>query len=577
MKEKWKIIISSVIASIIGLSALSGCFGNEDNRDTTPKNYTLQYTDDGGTHQINVTSGEAYVLEDIPQRLGYKFLGLFDAVEGGNQYVSDRGASLSTFEDGKNLVLFPHWEAEQYDIILDFAGAEVTANRHYTVYYGSPLPQLPLDLRLENNEFCGWYTGKNCGGAQVADKYGLIPTVSIVNGENFNLFDGNARIELYAGFKTATYNVTLVFGDNMQNETVKVPYNTSVKNIYYVTRDLDGRAVLNWSLQADGSDFTGTILRDTTLYAKEWGTTIEFDTDGGERLAPLVAQSDAPIVLPTPQKDLYSFVEWKKPDGISAEFNAMPEENTTLKAVWQPKIVFDSNGGNEIRDYCNPSGALISLPLPKRDGYTFAGWFTPDKKLYTTRKMPAVGLRLKAGWYKQKTKTKIFLDSNNFSEVIYWQTPAIKYTLNFKEEAPEIDWENTVYVSIDFHADFKHIMAKIRGNEEKIIYENSASPDIYATREHFYFYNQAQISDAYYMDKIPVDHGKGKINTDYTTTDFNVALEVTGGKTYLALGADKYVKSKANETIYIEYYVIGWRMTNFWAEIHYPDTSQLYL
>ena len=33
---------------------LSGCFGG----DGKPKNYTLQYTDDEGTHQITVTDGE---------------------------------------------------------------------------------------------------------------------------------------------------------------------------------------------------------------------------------------------------------------------------------------------------------------------------------------------------------------------------------------------------------------------------------------------------------------------------------------------------------------------------------------
>lgn len=576
MNRRFKAIAAGLAASVICLTTFAGCFGG-GTTDGTPKEYTLQYTDDNGTHQITVTGGEAYVMESIPQKSGYKFLGLFDAAEGGKQYVSAQGSSLSVFEDKKNLVLFPQWKAEQYDLVLDFAGAEVTASRSYTVEYGSSLPQLPLNLQLEHNEFCGWYTQENCGGTQVADKYGLIPTVSVVNGDNFNLFDGNARINLYAGFKTATYTVTLNFGGGMNSEKVKVPYNTSVKDIVYNTRNAQGEAVLSWSKQEGDTPFTGAIVQDTTLYATEWATTIEFDTDGGERLAPLVARAGAQIALPTPQRELYSFVKWEQINGTAAELAVMPQSNTTLKAVWKPKIVFDTNGGNKMKDYTSASGTAITLPTPVREGYVFAGWFTPDKQPYTTNRMPAVGKLLKAGWYRQKTKIKTFLDKSSYSEVIYWKTPAIKYTLNFMEEAPEVNWENTVYVSIDFHADFKHIMAKVRGNDETIIYENPSSTDIYATKEHFYFYSQAQMSDAYYMDRLFLDHGNGQINTTYTTIDFSTALEVKGGMAYMALAADKYMKSKANETIYIEYYVTGWRMTNFWAEIHYPDTSVLYL
>ncbi len=572
MKVKFKFAAAVLAAVLLGVTPIAGCIND------APKNFTIQYTDDNGTHQLMVTGGESYVLESVPQRTGYDFLGLFDQIEGGKQYITAQGNSLAVFNNNSNIVLFPQWKARQYSVILDYAGAEVTASREYKVEYNGKLPELPLNLKSPHKEFCGWYTQENCEGIQVCDKFGLIPVVSEINESNFDISGENNRINLYAGFKAATYTVVLNFDNGLTAETVKVPYDTPVKNLIYNTRNSRGEGVLFWKRSPDDvTPFTGNIVESTALYAAEWATTIEFDTDGGERLAPLVARPGAQISLPAPQRDLYNFVNWEKPDGSAAEFAVMPQSNTTLKAVWKPKIVFDSNGGEEITDICDKSGTLISLPKPLREGYVFGGWYTPDKQLYTSRKMPAVGTRLKAGWYKQKTKIKTFLDKNSFSEVIYWQTPAIKYTLNFKEEAPEVDWDKSVYVSVDFHAEMKHIMAKIRGNEEKIIYENPNSTDIYASKEHFYFYNQTQISDAYYMDKVLADHGNGKINTTYTTTNFSASLEVNGGIAYIALGADKYMRSKANETIYIEYYITGWRMTNFWAEIHYPETSKLYL
>lgn len=67
-----------------------------------------------------------YTMPSIPQRTGYTFEGLFDAEVGGTQYVSANGSSVSVFSDKKNMVLFPHFKAKTYSIILDYQEAEVT-------------------------------------------------------------------------------------------------------------------------------------------------------------------------------------------------------------------------------------------------------------------------------------------------------------------------------------------------------------------------------------------------------------------------------------------------------------------
>lgn len=561
MKEKIKSLLATFITVAMFAITLSGCFGG----DGKPKNYTLQYTDDEGTHQITVTDGEPYSLENVPQRTGYEFLGLFDAETGGKQYVSAQGASLSVYEDKKNTVLFPQWKAKQYNLILDFQGAEVTSSRSFTVDYGSSLPQLPIDLQLEHKEFCGWYTKENCGGTQIADKFGLLPVVSVVNGDNFDLSQDNARINLYAGFTTATYSVTLDFGSGLGTETLKVPYGTDVKNIIYNTRTASGEAVLSWSRTAGDTNnlFTGTIVQNTTLYAVEWAPAIEFDCAGGERIAPVVARAGAAITLPVPARNLYKFLQWEDRNGYASNLTVMPSSNVTLKAVWQAKIVFDSNGGESVNDISEKSGVLITLPSPEREGYIFAGWYTADKQLYTSQKMPSSGTLLKAGWYREKTKLKTFLSGSSESAVIWHKTPNLysSFNIDFTEECSEIDWMKTVNVIIDFHANIKH------GRDSKY------APEPYYTKEHFYFYSQPNISDAYIMEHIIVDHGNGSLNESYVTCNFTAKLPVSGGKIYTALGSDKDAKTwNAAANFYT-----GWRMTNFWAEIHYPDTSNLYL
>ena len=106
MKKKGLFAIALSVVLACCIAVFVGC-AEKQPEDTTPKEYTIQYTDDAGSHQITVTAGMPYALDVVPERTGYTFIGLFDAEVGGTQYVSSSGASLSPFTDGKNMVLFP--------------------------------------------------------------------------------------------------------------------------------------------------------------------------------------------------------------------------------------------------------------------------------------------------------------------------------------------------------------------------------------------------------------------------------------------------------------------------------------
>ncbi len=418
MKGTIKSFLAVLIAAAMCCATLSGCFGDCFGGDTTPKEYTLQYTDDSGTHQITVTGGEPYSIESVPQRDGYEFLGLFNAETGGKQYVSAQGASLSVYSDKKNLVLFPQWKAKQYSLVLDYQGAESSGARSFTVEYGSNLPALPLDLHLEHKVFCGWYTKENCGGLQVADKNGLVPVVSVVNKDNFILSQDSTRINLYAGFTTATYSVTLNFGSGLGTETIKAPYGTNVKDLVYDTRNVNGEAVYKWSSKSDLSDeFYGSVEGELMLYAKVWANAVNFNTDGGKKLAPVVAATGANITLPEPEKDLCKFLYWEY-NGQRYTATTMPSTSITLKAVWQAKIALDENGGSGVDDISVLAGNSITLPTPVKEGFIFAGWYKKDKELYTSTTMPSTGVALTAGWYKAEQKTVTLVDNNLDKKIV---------------------------------------------------------------------------------------------------------------------------------------------------------------
>ncbi len=411
MKKRGFTAVCAVLAMLFFCTAFfAGC----DNTLDDAKEYTIQYTDDSGTHQITVTSGMPYSLDVIPQKTGYVFTGLYDAEVGGTQYVSANGASVSPFTDKKNMVLFPQFKAKDYTVILDYQGSAVTGGRQFTVPYGSSLPELPKNLTGEHKVFSGWYTKANCEGVQVADAYGLIPVVSVLNDTNFDL--SGEYVYLYAGFEGEKFTVTCCFETGMDTEELQIEYGTPVSQIVPKTR-VNGNAPLTWSKTQDGEAWNGKVESDMVLYALEYAPVIELDSNGGGKVNPVVARAGATISLPTPTKDMSKFAYWEDMQGNKYTSTTMPSKSISLKAVWQAKLVFDENGGSDVDDISVTAGEKITLPTPEREGFIFAGWYTTEKEQYTSTTMPSTGVKLKAGWYKSKEKTKIVVNS---SENIEW-------------------------------------------------------------------------------------------------------------------------------------------------------------
>ncbi|MDE7164272.1 MAG: InlB B-repeat-containing protein [Clostridiales bacterium] len=405
MKKHVTIVFCLAIALIACCAVLLiGCGLFEP--ELTGHEFTVTYTDNTGDHTLTVRNGFEYELEDVPAMTGHTFLGLYNAETGGKQYVKADGKSVGIYEDKADITLYPHWQVNEYTVILDYAG-ESGAVKQVAAAYGTEISGLPTDITVAHKVFKGWYTAPNCGGVRIADEYGVIPVVSEVNENNFDIDSVNNRIYLYIGLEVAKYSVTLNFGGAMNSEKVTVDYDTPVKDLIYNTRN-DNMAVLKWSENSNLSDtFTKNIDGDITLYAKEWSPAIEFDVNGGNKCAPIVAQANTTVTLPEATRELYKFMYWQLD---SEKYNAlstikMPENSITLSAVWQAKIVFDANGGDEIDDISAAPGANVTLPKASRDGYIFAGWYKADSSAYTSSKMPSEGIKLTAKYYKAAQKT----------------------------------------------------------------------------------------------------------------------------------------------------------------------------
>ncbi|MGN0824566.1 MAG: InlB B-repeat-containing protein [Candidatus Coproplasma sp.] len=541
MKKGLTALTSVVLAIITSFSMLlAGCFGgNSNDKDTTPKEYIIQYADDVGTHQLTVTAGMPYSIESVPVKNGYEFLGLFDAEVGGTQYVSANGSSLSAFTDGKNMVLFPQFKAVEYTVILDYQGADITGSRQYNVSYGSSLPELPKNVTLDHSVFAGWYTQPNCGGVQVADKYGLVPVISVLNEKNFDL--SGEYVYLYAGFETEKFTVTFCFESGMNTEDVQVEYNTPISEVVPATR-VDGKAVLTWSKSQGGEVWNGKVTDNIVLYAVEYAPIIDFDSNGGDEITPVVARAGSTVSLPTPTKDLAKFLYWEDMSGNKYTATTMPSASISLKAVWQAKIVFDENGGSDVSDISVATDNTITLPTPEKEGYIFAGWYTAEKEQYTSTKMPTAGIALKAGWYKLNEALIVQCSADN-------RLGGYDETSTTMKNGLTIDFSK--YLSDDFYGTIK-LEAQFKAYHSDATLANQKWINLY-------FYSTSTLSDSYKL----WEENFIITSKSYESFSYSLTTAINGNKLYGAIKVSTY---------YGNAYISDYRIN-----LTYPDTSYLYI
>lgn len=523
--------------------------GNDGDKTTgeTQTSFVIQYTDDTGTFNISVEDGQPYAMSAVPYREGYVFVGLFDSEVGGTQYVNSKGSSVSVFTDKKNIVLFPRFEAKKFTVVLDYQGAAVNGAREIEVSYDAKIKDLPTGLYMKDKDFMGWYTQPNREGAQIADAYGVIPTMSLINSTNFDLSDPNGYIRLYAGFRGELHTVTFNFEENLLAEEIEVEHGTAISKVVTETR-VNNKAVITWSKKpndtAKESVFNGKVTEDMVLYACEYAPVIDFDANGGKDEASIVAKAGSAIQLPAPVRKNYVFAGWYTAGGARFNATTMPSDSVKLIAKWNPMIVFDERGGKEVNDISDVAGSKVTLPETEKDGYIFAGWYTEQGNIYTSTSMPSNSIKLVAKYYKILTKKIVVIDNSKSRD---------SYALN-----PTMQYSDKIDLSDIYNAGARKIKMTARYSS-KISIRNSYNPDLYT---YMAYYSQNTASNAYKVWGYKELH---KYTTEWENYTQTTTIDLTGESLYVCYYHDDNVT-------YSNY----GRWSDFWLEVEYPDTTTLY-
>jgi uncharacterized repeat protein (TIGR02543 family) len=111
--------------------------------------------------------------------------------------------------------------------------------------------------------------------------------------------------------------------------------------------------------------------------------TISFDSDGGSEVEPITVLDGGYAKAPTPPtKENYDFLGWYIGD-TEYTFGVAVVRDLKLTAKWTPKeyeLTFDSDNGEGVFTLISTWGEDFTVPLPKRDGYNFDGWYKGDER-----------------------------------------------------------------------------------------------------------------------------------------------------------------------------------------------------
>ena len=217
--------------------------------------------------------------------------------------------------------------------------------------------------------------------------------------------------ELEYEYSRNQYLLTYKDGDNVLSSE-SIYYESPIIEIANPTKK--GHSFANWDeivpLVMPASDVVLNAVWNVNQY------TISFNTDGGSLISPITQDYDTDVIAPAnPNRDGYTFIGWDKEIPTK-----MPDENITIKAIWEKinvkyTISFNSEGGSDITSIeVDEGNAIGELQTPKWDDHIFVGWYInlSDTDAIDENYIPDGDKELHAKWNKIICKKATSLTSD---------------------------------------------------------------------------------------------------------------------------------------------------------------------
>lgn len=328
---------------------------------------TVMFDSQGGS---SIPSISGIIYRDIiaeptaPTKNGYVFGGWYSESYCLNQW--NFGTDMVT----SDMTLYAKWLA-LYTVYFDSLGG--TAVSEITnIVHGTSISE-PIIPTKSHHVFLGWYTDSACGSSYY---FGDLVT---------------SNMTLYACWQPLFVVTYESEGGSLVPKMLDIMPGNRISEPIRPTRS--GYTFDGWYKDASWNDRwifdSDRVKSDITLYAK-WLPLllVSFDSIGGSGVQALEIEYGRSIAEPiAPVKSGYTFGGWYKDSSCTIMFDFETEvvtSNLTLYAKWHPpySVTFNIQDPSSLNP---PSINVIygqtygDLPIPKREGYAFAGWWTGEK------------------------------------------------------------------------------------------------------------------------------------------------------------------------------------------------------
>lgn len=244
-KTKWVVAyIGAILFVVVTLVACSG--------DTKLVNL---YDGESFVKAVSVTVNQEYNL-GVANKTGYTFVGWYSEADGGIAYTDSQGKSAGmTWKPEYALNAYAHWEANQYEISLDYCGATaINSITNISATYDKTITdRLPVPER-RGYSFAGWFTEKN-GGMQVADAAGnFMPGFEVFSEDTYEIDQGEIVLYAHWGERMVTYTFSTEDGTHVAD--VSYPIGTTLYDLPASIKD--NHCFVSWC-------FDQTLLQEMTF------------------------------------------------------------------------------------------------------------------------------------------------------------------------------------------------------------------------------------------------------------------------------------------------------------------------
>ncbi len=335
----------------------------------------------------------------VPTRYGYDFAGWkYNVTTGeGDQAVTESyDLTTSTLIPAGIMNAYATWTLQDGVIELGFRTnvEEYDANVGTIVAYpGEPVLNMPEAPEYENQTFVGWYTDRNLTKAFDPSKAPAENTVLfakwesdgiVVDYEDYTITDTGRKSDRYKliteenGNKCISHSLT--YGTNKSADAIaRAMFQDNGQTI----RAFEGASyVVTFKYKITDFKSQGKIFVFLSSATNTWGNYKQQSgnvayTDNTDGWVQGKIEFEATIGAEATSNDNYMSIACNGDATIYIDdvVISCPENEMN---IYGSAIRFNVNGGKAQTAICGEPGDAIKLPVPKRAGYKFIGWYTDN-------------------------------------------------------------------------------------------------------------------------------------------------------------------------------------------------------